>query len=362
MTRLDRKAFLKQAGLLGSALVVTPSLFSMRIQEQHLSGIAIKDIMTGEDVFAYINRVNKSFDVKIYREILGAANAFKEGDEIAGLSAKDETSRGLARQLLSHTKIGDIQKHDVYNDEQYKWIRASIKHNSALDEWTLGDLKTFILSSDELAIKNILPALESDVISMLVKLMSNQELIQASSKIFNPLPDSKIGSKGYMSARVQPNSPTDDPEDIIWQVFDAWSYAVGDLLLGCNPVSSEVPSVLAIEKALLDLRTVFNLEAHMTHSVLAHIDVQAEAEKLEKGTTGVWFQSIAGTDSANTTFDLSIDKLKQHLKGRKGKFGLYAETGQGADGTNGHSEGFDMVMHESRKYGLIRCLKFSTFL
>jgi ethanolamine ammonia-lyase large subunit len=357
MSEINRKEFIRQAGMLGSAFVFMPYVFSEGFKAQNLSGIDIKDIMTGEDVFAYISRVYKRFDVTIYREILGAANAFKEGDEIAGLAARSETSRDFARQLLSHTKIGDIHKHDVYNDEQYKWIRASVTVNKALEEWTLGDLKTFILSSDEIAIKNILPSLESDVISMLVKLMSNQELIQASSKIFNPLPDSKIGSKGYMSARVQPNSPTDDPEDIIWQVFNAWSYAVGDLLLGCNPVSSEVPSVLAIEKALLDLRKTFKLEEQMAHSVLAHIDVQAEAEKLEEGSTGVWFQSIAGTDSANTTFDLSIEKLKQHLKNRKGKFGLYAETGQGADGTNGHSEGFDMVMHESRKYGLIRCLK-----
>jgi len=35
---------------------------------------------------------------------------------------------------------------------------------------------------------------------------------------------------------------------------------------------------------------------------------------------------------------------------------LYFETGQGADFTNGHSHGFDMVIHESRKYGLARVL------
>jgi ethanolamine ammonia-lyase large subunit len=35
---------------------------------------------------------------------------------------------------------------------------------------------------------------------------------------------------------------------------------------------------------------------------------------------------------------------------------LYFETGQGADFTNGHGHGFDMLMHESRKYGLARAL------
>ncbi|MDX1581649.1 MAG: ethanolamine ammonia-lyase subunit EutB, partial [Alphaproteobacteria bacterium] len=67
-------------------------------------------------------------------------------------------------------------------------------------------------------------------------------------KVFNPLPGSQIGSKGYMSARVQPNSPTDNIDDIVWQVFDAWSYTVGDLVLGTNPVSSEPSSVAKIEE------------------------------------------------------------------------------------------------------------------
>jgi ethanolamine ammonia-lyase large subunit len=35
---------------------------------------------------------------------------------------------------------------------------------------------------------------------------------------------------------------------------------------------------------------------------------------------------------------------------------LYFETGQGADFTNGHGHGYDMVLHESRKYGFARAL------
>ncbi len=42
---------------------------------------------------------------------------------------------------------------------------------------------------------------------------------------------------------------------------------------------------------------------------------------------------------------------------RSGRFGLYFETGQGADATNGHGAGFDMVIHESRKYGFARALR-----
>jgi len=28
-----------------------------------------------------------------------------------------------------------------------------------------------------------------------------------------------MGVKGYLSARLQPNSPTDDPDDIMWQTL-----------------------------------------------------------------------------------------------------------------------------------------------
>ena len=39
------------------------------------------------------------------------------------------------------------------------------------------------------------------------------------------------------------------------------------------------------------------------------------------------------------------------------RYGLYYETGQGSDFTNGGAEGVDMVVLESRKYGFARGLK-----
>jgi ethanolamine ammonia-lyase large subunit len=160
-----------------------------------------------------------------------------------------------------------------------------------------------------------------------------------------------------MSARIQPNSPTDHPDDIIWQVFDAWSFAVGDLVLGTNPVSSEPASVAKIEAALFDILKTFELEQTLPNCVLSHIDIQAKVEDYQPGTTGIWFQSVAGTVNANQTFDVTIEKMMDHAAQRTRQFGLYFETGQGADFTNGHGEGFDMVIHEARKYGFIRALK-----
>jgi ethanolamine ammonia-lyase large subunit len=221
----------------------------------------------------------------------------------------------------------------------------------------MGELKTFLLTHSEDDIKSVMKGLNSDVIASVTKLMSNSELVVVGQKVFNPLPGSNLGAKGYMGARIQPNSPTDDPEDIMWQVFDGWSYATGDLVLGNNPVSDSIENIAGIEKALADIIQTFGLQDVIPWCVLAHIDKQYEVEKRYPGSTAFWFQSLAGCDDANKVFDLSIDKMMNYASMRTGKYGLYHETGQGADFTNGAGNGFDMVVHESRKYGFSRALK-----
>ncbi len=52
------------------------------------SAIAIKDVKPGEDVFKYIERVKGSFDQTLYQQVIGAANAFKEGDQAIGVCCR----------------------------------------------------------------------------------------------------------------------------------------------------------------------------------------------------------------------------------------------------------------------------------
>jgi ethanolamine ammonia-lyase large subunit len=359
LQNISRKEFLAQMGLLStSALFFNSCDFnSPGGNGGEGSAPVIASPMASEGIFDYILRTKGQHDLTLYRQIIGAASEFKEGDLTLGIAAESETSRQNARKLLINTTIGDLEAHSLFTDELYTLIGETTAKNIEIKGWTLGDLKTYLLSQSESQIKAIMPSLTSDVIACVVKLMNNDELIQVGQKVFNPIPGTQIGSKGYMSARVQPNSPTDNTVDIAWQVFDAWSYGVGDLVLGTNPVSSDPRSVAEIEKTLYDIITTFGLEKTISNCVLSHIDVQAEAEKIYPGTSGIWFQSIAGTVNANQTFDVSIDKMLAHMASRTGKFGLYAETGQGADFTNGHGEGFDMVVHESRKYGFVRALQ-----
>ncbi|WP_373649289.1 ethanolamine ammonia-lyase subunit EutB [Schlesneria sp. DSM 10557] len=319
-------------------------------------GVEVEAPVGQEDLFAYIQRQNGRFDTDLYRKLLGAANEFKEGDAIVGVAAANEPSRAHARQLLANTRIADLLANPPWRDRLLVWNDTFINRDR-LRDWeqrTVGELKDHLLASSAADIHQLMPGLSSDLIACLVRLMSNAELIRIGQTVFNPLAGSHLGDQGYLGARIQPNSPTDHVDDIRFQVFDAFAYAVGDVLLGTNPVSSDPQSVAAVELALQDILKTFELDHIIPHCVLSHIDVQVEVEQLHPGSTEFWFQSIAGNDQANATFDISVEKMARYAAERTGPFGLYLETGQGADFTNGHGHGCDMVLHESRKYGFAR--------
>jgi len=322
--------------------------------------ITIKGVKPGEDVFKYIQRTKGSFDQVMYQQVIGASNAFKEGDKTIGVGADNNASRENARKLLANTRIKDITTHPLLNDSLYQFVAKSVNQDqyNKIKDWTMGKMKAFLLAKSEAEIKSVMYGMNSEVVGCLPKLMSNKELIAVNRKIFNPLPGTKIGAKGYLSARIQPNSPTDDPEEIMWQVFDGFSYAVGDLVLGTNPVDGTKESTARIEGALKSVVDAFNLKGVVPWCVLSHIDVQGELFKEKPEMVDFMFQSLAGTDSANKTFDVTVEKMIAHAKTRAGqKYGMYYETGQGSDFTNGAADGVDMVVLESRKYGFARALK-----
>ncbi len=316
------------------------------------------DALPDENIFQYVERIKGKFDLALYRFVIGAANPYKEGDAAMGVAADSDQTREKARKLLLNTTIKDIHEHPLFEDNQQKliWKTTDSTQYEKVKDWTMGRLKDFVLIKSESDIKGIMWGLNSDVIACLVKLMSNAELTEVGKKVFNPLPESNLGAKGYMGARIQPNSPTDNPEDIVWQVFDGWCYATGDVVLGTNPVSDSIENIAAIEKMLKDVVMTFGLQDTIPWCVLSHIDKQYAVERKYPGETAIWFQSLAGCDDANQTFDISIDKMMNYARMRTGRYTLYHETGQGADFTNGAGHGFDMVVHESRKYGLARAL------
>lgn len=347
--------------ILGSGLA-SAAVMACRVSPKVMAALPECNVLTkprdGEDLIEWIERTKGEWSQELYLAMLGAANPFKEGDAILGVAAISEEQREIARELLSNTTIEKIDARPPFLDSMHTWNQQWMRADATakVAAMTCGELKQYLLTRSEPEIHAIKDGLSSDAIACVVKLMSNEELIRVGANVFNPLPGSFLGARGYMGARIQPNSPTDHPDDIRWQVFNAFAFAVGDVLIGTNPVSSETASVRIIEETLKDLITTFGLTGVLPHCVLAHIDIQAQVERETPGSTALWFQSIAGSDDANGTFDVTLEKMVRHAEQRTGPFALYFETGQGADFTNGHGHGTDMVIHESRKYGFVRGL------
>ncbi len=326
-------------------------------------GGQIAEPFEGENLFAYLLRTTGSVARADVARWLGAANQFKEGDAAIGVAAPDEATRARARRLLRATVVDDFNNSVLFaapllDDTLSALLIANLDPvlMASGETYTFGALVRDLLDDDAGTITNRAQHLPSEAIACVVKLLTNDELVNVSAKLSYSLPGGRIGAAGQLGARLQPNSPTDHPDDIRWQVFCGWSYGVGDVLLGTNPVSSDVESVARIEHTLKDVIETFGLSAVLPHCVLAHIDLQAAVERRDPGSTALWFQSVAGSDAANQTFDVTVAKMVQHAESRTGPFALYFETGQGADFTNGHGHGVDMLIHESRKYGFVRAL------
>ena len=146
--------------------------------------------LVNEGLIEYLERNQGSFQLENYKRWLGAANEYKEGDEILGIAATTPEHRDLARALLTNTRLNQIDAHPPQQDELYRSLKSSwdLEQHRHTAEWTLGQLKQYLLEKDAVDSQNIAAGLSSDVIACVFKLMSNAELTTVVAKGLNPLP------------------------------------------------------------------------------------------------------------------------------------------------------------------------------
>ncbi len=108
--------------------------------------------------------------------------------ETIGVGANDETTRQNARTLLANTKIKDLYEHPLLADDLQKliWQTTDQAQYEKIKDWTMGQLKEFLLTKSEAEIKGIMYGLTSDTIGCVPKLMSNEELIAVGSEDIQP--------------------------------------------------------------------------------------------------------------------------------------------------------------------------------
>ncbi len=291
-------------------------------------------------------------------EMLVKANEFKEGDLLVG-GTRDERERQEARRALSHLPLGEIAGCRLVEDGVSEVLERSPDRLPArgIARMTVGGLKEVLLGPGvEEWVRRFGDGLTSEQIAAVVKVMADEDLSSVSRKIFNPLPGegTAVGSRGHFGSRIQPNSPGDDEEEILFSILEGLSYGCGDVVLGVNPAGDDVETIIRLEQLLHRVKE--RLALPVRFCVLSDMVKQSAAK--ERTPVDVGFQSLAGTSKGlQGMLGLDVDGLLELAKGFNG---LYFETGQGSAVTNHAAEGVDMVTLESRNYGLARHIRRQT--
>ena len=165
--RINRRQFTK-VGSFGGVAALANFTKPLSALEPQVTAVTLVNAQVGEDLFQYLDRVQSGFDQKAYRDIIGAANPFKEGDAMLGVAAADDSTRGIARQLLANTILSDVDDHPITQDRLSQLLQQTVgsSEQTTIQSQTLGQLKRFLLERDEVAIKTVLPSLSSVVIGL----------------------------------------------------------------------------------------------------------------------------------------------------------------------------------------------------
>ena len=167
---------------------------------------------------------------------------------------------------------------------------------------------------------------------------------------------------------MQPNHPADDLGGILLAAVDGLLFGCGDAVIGVNPAIESIDTVAAMLRALDRLITVSG--APTQHCCLAHITTQLAA--MDRGAPlDLLFQSVAGTEAANSSFGINLallregrQKVLEHHAARDvrwaGQNVMYFETGQGSALSAEAHHGIDQLTLEARAYGVARA--FDPFL
>lgn len=309
------------------------------------------------------------YKFKDIKDLLAKANEEKSGDALAGIAAQSTAERVAAKVVLADVTLEDIRNNPVVpyeEDEVTRVIQDSVDESqyNRIKALTVGEFREFILSSSEAEIKGIRDGLTSEMVAAVTKLMTNMDLVYGAQKLCNTATcNTTIGRRGTLSARLQPNHPTDNPDGIIASVMEGMSYGVGDALIGLNPVADTIDSVSSVLKKFNEFIT--NWKIPTQSCVLAHITTQLEALK-KNVPIDLMFQSLAGSEISNNAFGINVGLLDEayalmkEKKSSKGPNFMYFETGQGSELSSEGHNGADQLVMEARCYGLAK--KYNPFL
>jgi len=304
-------------------------------------------------------------------EVLAKANPPKSGDDLAGISARDAVERVAARAALADLTLRELREHPVVpyeRDELTRYVEDELDAPAfaAIGHLTVGQFREWLLdiATTGAMLRAVAPGLTPEMAAATCKLMSNFDLMTVGAKCEVVVrANNTLGLPGRLSSRCQPNHPTDDVEGILASAREGLAYGCGDAVIGINPATDTAHSTAEILRVIDDLLRRNAIPTQ--HCVLSHVTVQMKA--LQLGCPmDLMFQSLAGTEAANTAFGISgrlLDEAWQLMKAKgttQGPNRMYFETGQGSALSSAAHHGADQVTIEARAYGLAR--RYQPFL
>ena len=310
----------------------------------------------------------QSFTFDSVKEVLAKANEEKSGDILAGVAAKSGLERIAAKEVLAGMTLEELRQNPVVpyeEDEVTRLNQDGINETiyGGIKSWTVGELREWLMAytTGEEEIRRVSKALTAEMVAAVAKLMTNLDLVYASSKIRVPAHcNTTIGLRGTLSTRLQPNHTTDNVEGITASLFEGLSYGCGDALIGLNPSGDTVASLTEILKRFDEIKNRFEIPTQIC--VLGHITTQLEAVK-RGAPADMIFQSIAGSQKGNEAFGFTTDHIREAMALLQkqgtgtGPNVMYFETGQGSELSSDAHYGADQVTMEARCYGYARVFK-----
>ena len=309
-------------------------------------------------------------------EVMAKATPLRSGDELAGCAAGSDAERAAASWVLADLPLSTFLEEQVVPYETDAVTRLIIDNHdrqafAPIAHLTVGGFRDWMLTAaatpdggTELAA--IASGLTPEMVAAVSKIMRNQDLIAVSKSLtVTSAFRTTIGLPGRISTRLQPNHPTDDPRGIAAATLDGLLLGCGDAVIGINPATDSPRATSDLLYLLDDVRTRFDIP--MQSCVLSHVTTTMEL--IEKDVpVDLVFQSIAGTEGANSSFGVTIPLLHEANaaarslhRGTVGDNVMYLETGQGSALSAGAHLGtgglpVDQQTLETRAYAVARAL------
>lgn len=308
----------------------------------------------------------KTYQFADLKTLMAKATPKRSGDELAGVATNSAEERVAAQMALAEVPLKIFLNEALVPYEKDEVTRLIIDTHdlsafSPISHLTVGDFRNFLLSENTTTevLQQISKGITPEMAAAVSKLMRVQDLINVASKcsVVTKFRNT-IGLKGRFSTRLQPNHPTDDYRGIAASMIDGLFYGNGDAVIGINPATDSVPTVIQLVSMLDSVRQKFDIPIQTC--ILSHITTTIKA--IERGAPiDLVFQSIGGTEATNTSFGINLDILKEGYeaglslnRGTVGNNLMYFETGQGSALSANAHWGLDQQTCETRAYAVAR--------